>query len=209
MSHLGMARLKKTLRILPDEPIEKRIADGLARLVDAGRVAAWHEANAQHLSPTQAQVIAELNRTPLRLSDVATVLGVSTATTSDAVRVLVQKGLVDKAKDPNDGRAVRLELTEAGRRLVPHAEHWRHIFVDAAGELDGDEREDLLDCVVKMMATLQRARCISVARTCPTCRHFHAREDADGLHYCDAFEAEYGDTEIKTNCPAHDTKSAV
>src|SRR5438105_13579810 len=119
-----MARSKKPLRVLPDEPIEKRIADGLARLVDAGRVAAWHEANAHGLSSTQAQVIVELARQPMRLSDVAVALGVSTATTSDAVRVLVAKGLVEKGKDPTDGRAVKLELTADGRKHAPHAERW-------------------------------------------------------------------------------------
>jgi DNA-binding MarR family transcriptional regulator len=203
-----MARLKKPLHVLPEEPLEKRIADGLARLVDAGRVAAWHEANAQNLSATQAQVIVELARTPLRLSDVATVLGVSTATTSDAVRVLVQKGLVDKAKDPNDGRAVRLELTVEGRRLVPHADKWRTIFVDALKDLAEDKRESLLCSVVHMMVSLQKAAALSVARTCMTCRHFHAHEAAsvEGHHYCDAYEAEYGDNEIKTNCPAHNMK---
>ncbi|HEY4222985.1 MAG TPA: MarR family winged helix-turn-helix transcriptional regulator [Myxococcota bacterium] len=201
--------MKKPLHVLPDEPIERRIADGLARLVDAGRVAAWHEAAAHSLSSTQAQVIAELSRSPLRLSDVATALGVSTATTSDAVRVLVQKGIVDKARDPNDGRAVRLELTAEGRRLAPYAEKWRNIFVEAVRDLAAPQRRELLESVVKIMEALQAKNVINVARTCVTCRHFHpsSTSSAAAPHFCDAYDAEYGDAEIKTNCPAHQQKA--
>ena len=203
-----MARLKKSLRVLPEEPIEKRIADGLARLVDAGRVAAWHQAAAHNLSSTQAQVISELARSPLRLSDVAGVLGVSTATTSDAVRVLVQKGLVDKGKDAADGRAVRLELTAEGRRLVPHAEKWRQIFVDALHDLEAKEREDLLYTVVRILGSLQNAKVLSIARACVTCRHFRPHTIADDAnpHYCEAYDAEYDDAQMRTNCPEHDPK---
>jgi DNA-binding MarR family transcriptional regulator len=208
MNQLSMARPKKSLRVLPPEPIEKRIADGIARLVDAGRMAAWHAAAAHSMSATQAQVIVELARQPLRLSDVADILGVSTATTSDAVRVLVAKGLVDKGKDPTDGRAVRLELTAEGRRLVPHAERWRQIFVGALDELGPDQREHLLSCVSLMMRSLQSTKALSVARTCTTCRHFHpnAAPATDHPHYCGAYDADYNDSEVKTNCPEHDPK---
>ena len=210
-------KLKKTLRVLPPEPLDKRIADGLARFVDAGRVAAWHEAAAHKLSSTQAQVISELARNPLRLSDVAQALGVSTATTSDAVRVLVQKGLVEKGKDLSDGRAVRLDLTAEGRKLAPFSESWRQVFVDAQSTLSERDREDLLQHVVKILHALQEQKAIAVARTCLTCLHFHPRGDPRAVpktgepavrdqHYCDAYEAEYGDPEIKTNCPEHDPK---
>jgi DNA-binding MarR family transcriptional regulator len=198
--------IRKPLRILPDEPIERRIADGLARLVDAGRVAAWHEANAHGLSSTQAQVISELARQPMRLSDVATALGVSTATTSDAVRVLVQKGLVEKGKDPTDGRAVKLELTADGRKHAPHAEAWRDVFVEALQSVDEDKRADLLCCVAKLMQSLQESQALSVARTCLTCVHFQPQTTGDDKlpHYCDAYDAAYSDVEIRTNCPKHE-----
>lgn len=199
-----MGRLKKALRILPPEPLDKRIADGLSRLVDAGRVAAWHDAASHNLSSTQAQVISELARRPLRLSDVAEILGVSTATTSDAVRVLVAKGIVDKGKDLSDGRAVRLDLTIEGRKLAPFVESWRQVFIDAQSELPEEDREQLLLHVAKMLHALQDKKAIAVARTCLTCLHFHVGDG--GVHYCDAYEAEYGDAELKTNCPAHDPK---
>jgi DNA-binding MarR family transcriptional regulator len=201
-------RVKKPLKVLPAEPIERRIADGLARIVDAGRVAAWHAANAHGLSATQAQVIAELAREPMRLSDVAAVLGVSTATTSDAVRVLVTKGLVEKGKDPTDGRAVRLELTVDGRREAPHAERWREVFVQAVGAVDNDKHTELLTNVAAMLRALQEQRALGVARTCLTCAHLRASAsgDPDAPHFCVAYDADFDDSEVRTNCPKHQSK---
>ncbi len=203
-----MAHVKKQLRVLPSEPIEKRIADGLARLVDAGRVAAWHQANARGLSATQAQVIAELARGPLRLSDVAAVLGVSTATTSDAVRVLVTKGLVEKGRDPTDGRAVRLDLTGDGRREAPYAERWRDVFIQAIAAVEQRKHEHLLRCVAEMLRALDDNDVLGVTRTCLTCTHFLPDTTGDDRlpHACSAYDAAFADHELRTNCLKHNSR---
>ena len=49
-----------------------------------------------------------------RLTDVAEGLGVAVPTVSRQVRQLEDQGLVVRTKDPIDGRAILLEVTEAG-----------------------------------------------------------------------------------------------
>lgn len=53
------------------------------------------------------------------LNELAREVGVDGGAMSRMVERLVQKGLVSREADPADRRAVRLRLTEAGRKLVP------------------------------------------------------------------------------------------
>ncbi len=55
---------------------------------------------------------------PRRLTDLAGVLGVDLSTLSRQVKQLEAQGLVERALDPNDGRASVLRLTNRGRRAV-------------------------------------------------------------------------------------------
>lgn len=53
-----------------------------------------------------------------RPSDLATFFGIGKPTLSRQVQLLERLGLVDRAADPRDGRAVRLTLSENGRERV-------------------------------------------------------------------------------------------
>ena len=82
----------------PDQPLDKRVTIGLAKIGIALKQQAWAEAGGRGLTPTQGQVLALLraNRDGLRLRALAEQLGVTAATASDSVTALHRKGLVDK-----------------------------------------------------------------------------------------------------------------
>ncbi|HEX3196534.1 MAG TPA: helix-turn-helix domain-containing protein, partial [Propionibacteriaceae bacterium] len=92
----------------PEEPLDKRVTIGLAKIGIALKQQAWAEAGGRGLTPTQGQVLALLRANPngLRLRALAEQLGVSAATTSDSVAALHRKGLVAKEGTASDGRAV-------------------------------------------------------------------------------------------------------
>jgi len=54
----------------------------------------------------------------LRMSDVADKLHVDAATVTRKAQQLERAGLVERARDPQDGRAFRLALTDAGQRAI-------------------------------------------------------------------------------------------
>ncbi len=54
---------------------------------------------------------------PVRLSDLAAELGVDVSTVSRQVQALEQKGLLDREPDPDDGRAMLLQLTRKGKAV--------------------------------------------------------------------------------------------
>ncbi len=72
---------------------------------------------------------------PVRLSELAHVLGVDVSTISRQVATLEHRGLVSRAADPADGRAVRLELTEPGQQyLAKLSTAWHEIVAEAIAD---------------------------------------------------------------------------
>jgi hypothetical protein len=65
----------------PDEPLDKRVTTGLAKVGLALKQQAWAEAGGRGLTPTQGQVLALLRANPegLRLGQLAGQLGVTAA----------------------------------------------------------------------------------------------------------------------------------
>ena len=69
---------------------------------------------------------------PVRLSDLAHVLGVDVSTTSRQVATLEQRGLLMRAADPDDGRAVLLALTEPGEHYLKQlSAAWHEIVAES------------------------------------------------------------------------------
>ncbi|MEV0671953.1 MarR family transcriptional regulator [Mycobacterium sp. NPDC050441] len=85
------------------------------------------------VSTPRSKLLAEIERLqPVRSAEVARAVGVTQATASTLVEALVREGLVARAPDENDRRAVQLTTTEAGGE---QARRWRADYNAAAHEL--------------------------------------------------------------------------
>src|SRR5688500_9323374 len=114
------------------EPTEQRIAVGLNKLGLVLKQPSWHQANEHGLSATQAQILAALaTGGASRASELAKQLGVTLPTVSDSVRVLVEKALLEKVRDPLDARASQLRLTRSGKQLAQKATGWPEFLASA------------------------------------------------------------------------------
>lgn len=93
----------------------------------------WHAALAPWgLSPHQVRALRVVcSRDGVRLSDLAEALRIAPRSATEVADGLQEAGLVDRAADPADRRAVVLHATDAGRR-VQHE-------VDAARAADSAE----------------------------------------------------------------------
>lgn len=104
------------------------------------------------VSTPRSKLLAEIERMqPVRSADVARAVGVTQATASTLVEALVREGLVVRAADENDRRAVRLTTTVAGQE---QARHWRADYIAAAHEmfagLTGEDKATLTRLLVKL-----------------------------------------------------------
>ena len=108
------------------------------------------------LTATQRIALIEIaDAPPLRLNDLATRIGTSAPTASRAVDVLDELGLVARTPDPDDRRAVRIELTAAGRRLVDERKaRASAAFEPGVAALTPADREKLLALLAKLTGAL-------------------------------------------------------
>ncbi|WP_193045515.1 MarR family winged helix-turn-helix transcriptional regulator [Mycolicibacterium baixiangningiae] len=104
------------------------------------------------VSTPRSKLLAEIERLqPVRSADVARAVGITQATASTLVDALVREGLVMRAPDENDRRAVRLSTTDAGRR---QARDWRADYTAAAHEmlacLSHGEKKQLTELLTRL-----------------------------------------------------------
>jgi DNA-binding MarR family transcriptional regulator len=196
----------------PDQPLDRRVTIGLAKIGIALKQQAWAEAGGRGLTPTQGQVLALLRANPdgLRLRALAEQLGVTAATASDSVTALHRKGLVAKKPTAGDGRGVAVVLTSTGIREAAAAAAWPDFLLEAVDELSIAEQATFLRALVAMIRTLQEKGRIPVARMCVSCRFFEPfRHDSPARpHHCAFVDAPFGDGELRLDCPDHNTAPA-
>ncbi|KQP01952.1 hypothetical protein ASF30_00105 [Leifsonia sp. Leaf264] len=92
--------------------------DGLVQASFA-TMAVLNRLSAEHdLSLTQLRVLAILRDRRLRMSDLADHLGLEKSTLSGLVDRAEKRGLLKRARDAADGRAIEVFLSGAGRELA-------------------------------------------------------------------------------------------
>ncbi len=190
---------------------ERRIVTGFSKIGLALRAMMWSKGHSSGLTPTQGQILALLQtRGALRLSAIASDLGIRQPTTTEAVNTLVRKGLVGKASDPDDGRAIALRLTAKGRTEAKRIAAWPDALMRAVGELDRGDKAALLRALMKMIRALQINGDIAPARMCGSCRYFrpHVHADAEAAHHCDYLNAPFGDHDLRLDCGDHEVAPA-
>jgi DNA-binding MarR family transcriptional regulator len=122
-----------------------QILDELSRLIRQLSRLSGGPDEGPPLTATQRLALFELvDQGPLRLNDLAARMGTSAPTASRAVDALDELGLVDRQPDPEDRRALQLDLTPEGRRSVEERKaRVLEAFRPAVSALPAQERERL------------------------------------------------------------------
>ncbi|HSV41590.1 MAG TPA: MarR family transcriptional regulator [Nocardioidaceae bacterium] len=81
---------------------------------------------------------------PMRLSSLAEALELDASTVSRHVKQLEDRGFLGRTTDPDDGRASRIEVTDAGREaFTQHIGRRRDIVAAALEDWDDADRDSL------------------------------------------------------------------
>lgn len=119
------------------------------QLLDASGVA--------EITPARANALTVLfnARRPVKASELASALGVSEVTVSRMLRRMEEDGWVERAPDPQDGRAMLVRPTASARaefaRLVRVS---NHVLDDVFGALGDEELSQLSDVVARIQQRL-------------------------------------------------------
>jgi DNA-binding MarR family transcriptional regulator len=88
---------------------------------------------------------------PLRLSDLAQCMGITAPTASRAVDGLVELGLLERLPDPGDRRAVRIDVTRPGRKLIEERKARAAAALEpAVGALSAQDRARLAALLARL-----------------------------------------------------------
>src|SRR5436190_10180645 len=77
------------------------------------------------LTFTQLRALSVLQRGNVRVSELGEALGIGLAAASTLADRMAQRRFIVRRSDPDDGRAVHLELSSRGRTLIEHLERGR------------------------------------------------------------------------------------
>ena len=141
---------------MANPPDTTAILDQLGRLLRQLTRSTGGADDGPALTATQRIALIEIGEAgPLRLNDLAARIGTSAPTASRAVDLLDEVGLVARATDADDRRAVRIELTPAGRQFVDERKtRATAAFAPAVAALPAADREQLLRLLVRMTDAL-------------------------------------------------------
>ncbi|OBB28845.1 MarR family transcriptional regulator [Mycolicibacterium peregrinum] len=135
-----------------DQRTAAELADAFGRAAKSVVRAFDERLGDRGVSTPRSKLLAEIEkRQPVRSAEVARAVGVTQATASTLVDALVREGLVARAPDENDRRAVRLTTTADGGE---QARCWRADYTAAAQEmfagLTDDEKRTLTELLKKL-----------------------------------------------------------
>ncbi len=180
-----------------------RVTHGLLRLGTAMRSQAWEWAESAGMTPTQGEILVLLmqRKGPMRLSEIARETALTAATTSDAVTTLESKGLVEKRRAIEDGRALALRLTSRGRTVAKRALQWPDFLAKAVGTLRVDEQAAFYRTLLKTIRQLETQEQMPPHRMCLSCVHFEASKNPKKApHRCALLQISMADTDLRLDC---------
>ncbi|MGF6858276.1 MarR family winged helix-turn-helix transcriptional regulator [Paraburkholderia sp. CI3] len=185
-----------------------RVTHSLLRLSTAMRSQAWEWAEGAGLTPTQGEILVLLmqRKGPMRLGEIARETALTAATTSDAVSTLETKGLVEKRRALDDGRALAVRLTSRGRTAAKRAAQWPDFLSKAVGTLRDDEQSVFYRTLLKTIYQLEARNTIPAHRMCLSCTHFQPSKNPKKTpHHCALLDLNMLDTDVRLDCSVHET----
>jgi DNA-binding MarR family transcriptional regulator len=183
--------------------LEFRIVTALERLSEAFRVLLWNEAKMLNISPIQIQILIFLkfhNLEKCTVSYLAQEFNMTKATISDAVKVMLQKGLIEKEINAQDTRSYTMFLTELGQKTISNATLFANPMVKTLDWLNSEQKEVLLQSLSDMIHRLHKADIITIQRMCKTCRFL---QNTDVGHFCNFLQKPLEQSEFRLDCPEH------
>lgn len=184
--------------------IDSKIVVALERLSEAFRVLLWNESKLNALSPIQIQILIFLLFQPVekcRVSYLAKEFNMSKPTISDSIKSLLEKGLIHKKSDPADSRSYIVSLTDSGRLTAIRSSDFTRSVENPVSSLDLQQKEMMLDGLLKIIHGLNLAGIITVQRMCFTCIHYRISDEG---HYCKLLQMPLAYKELRMNCPEHE-----
>ena len=178
-----------------------KIVHGLERISDVFKTLLWEKAKVHGISPIQIQIILFIsthNQEHCNVSHLAKEFNLTKATISDAVRVLLVKGLLEKDYTPTDRRRFNLRLTHQGHKMLSNLSEYFAPVSEEVQKLSEFQQESLFQSITKLIYQLNQKGIIQVQRTCFNCRFYSGNRDDQ--HFCNFLDQNLVNREMQLDC---------
>jgi len=179
---------------------EARIIIALEKIGNKLRDSIWEASTQFGVSPVQIQILTFLRYTREEKPSItllAKSLLLTKATLSDSVKVLIQKGLIDKRPNPTDARSSYLLLSPMGIALANQVARYPDGLVNSIAPLSESMKGNLLESLLGLLKNMQQNEGIPEPRMCLNCR-FHSNPKLG--HYCLLLNQSLEKTDLRIDC---------
>jgi len=195
------------------QDVDSKIAVALERLSQAFRVLLWEKNKTHNLSPIQIQFLVYLlyhAADQCTITQLAREFTLTPATVSDAISTLEEKKLVLRERRDTDRRVAWVSLTPEGKKTARMLSTWANVIQENIAEFDPAEKVVVMKFLMRLIESLQQAGVITIARMCITCKFFQPRAhpNSQALHHCQLLDKPLANSELRLDCPEHETMRA-
>lgn len=180
--------------------LANKIVAGLERISEAFKVLLWEKAKALGLSPIQIQILIFIAYHKMEFCNVthlAKEFNVTKPTISDVVRVLINKGFIEKIFPSSDSRSYTIQLTDEGKHIVSKTENFALPIKTQLKNTDASDLNSLFKTISNLIFQLNKSGVLTLQRTCYACKFHQKIQDRD---YCNLLEKELLNSEIRIDC---------
>ncbi|WP_445733885.1 MarR family winged helix-turn-helix transcriptional regulator [Mariniflexile sp.] len=186
--------------------LSNKIVAGLERISEAFKVLLWEKAKVLGLSPIQIQILIFIAYHKIGFCNVthlAKEFNLTKPTISDAVRVLINKGFIEKTVSTSDSRSYAIQLTNEGKHIVSETENFALPIKTQLKKTDESDLNTLFKTISNLIYQLNKIGVLTVQRTCYACKFHQKNQDKD---YCNLLEKELLNSEIRIDCAEFEEK---
>ncbi|MEP2026267.1 MAG: helix-turn-helix domain-containing protein [Reichenbachiella sp.] len=188
--------------------LTSKVVVGLERISEVFKTLLWDQSKATGLSPIQIQIIVFVayHKPDLcKVSYLAQEFNVTKPTVSDAVRVLLLKGHIEKKDAGGDSRSYIIGLTTDGKQILEGIEQFAAPVGTELEKLENKQLASIYQSLSNLIFQLNQSGILSVQRTCYSCQFHEKKTDQD---YCHFLNQPLGSEEIRIDCPEYESKNS-
>jgi len=186
--------------------LPSKIVVALEKISEAYRVMLWEKSKTYKLSPIQIQILVFINSHKSEyctVSYLAEEFNITKATISDSVKSLLSKNYIEKLENVNDIRSYLIKLTDTGEELIENLNSYSIQMINPINDLGSAKQLQLWESLSSIIQNISTSNLISMKRMCFTCKHYSKRYDQ---YYCELFEQELKQIDIRLDCAEHQAK---
>lgn len=190
-----------------NKDLSNKVVAGLERISEAFKVLLWEKAKTLGLSPIQIQILIFINYHKIEfcnVSHLAKEFNITKPTISDAVRVLLNKELIEKVISTSDSRSYAIQLSDSGKTMVLETENFALPLKNQLNDIESADLVSTFKTLSKLIYKLNQNGVLTVQRTCYACKFYQKNGN---LHFCNLLGKELLNSEIRIDCGEFEEKA--